>query len=130
MLSIGLIVLIVHGEAESCTIEEKKWIAHVVLNRLRAPEQFRSIEDDFKGLKRKMKIENRIERMAFIESIDAVIQAILESFINIDPTHGAVFFATKKLFHNKDPSSVFGAPVVEVETPEYFQHRFFKLKGG
>ena len=120
--------LIVHGEAEECDFLEKKWVAHVILNRMKEPEKFRSLEKDFKGFTRPMKITNRIERIAFIESVDAVIQAMMERFINIDPTHGAVFFATKEYIRNKDPTKIFGVLVEEVETPNSFKHRFFRLK--
>jgi len=127
-LNIGLISLIVHGEAENCSYEEKKWIAHVILNRLSQPYLFRSLEKDFKGLSRRIKIENNLERQAFIDSINAVLEAIEEHKLKIDPTQGATFFAVKKFIRNKDPTVVFGVLVEEVNTPESFAHVFFKLR--
>lgn len=124
--NIGKVAVVVMGEAEGQTFEEKKWIAHVVLNRLQHGN-FRPIEQDFIGYKRKISVNNDLERNALIDSINASVFAFFEHFLNIDPTKGATFFATKKFMEGKDPSEVFGVDVKPVPTPSYFAHQFYKL---
>ncbi|MGQ4834690.1 MAG: hypothetical protein ACP6IS_12465 [Candidatus Asgardarchaeia archaeon] len=119
------LILVVWGEAENCCFEEKKWVAHVVLNRLKKPNKFRSIEEDFKGYTRPLKITNKLERRAFKECVEASLSALYETKLNIDPTDGAVFFALKD---NIDYSKAFRVDVEMVETPKNFKHYFFKLR--
>lgn len=127
-LNRGKIALIVHGEAEECPFEEKVWIVHVILNRLKQPHKFRDLSQDFHGYTRKMKITNAIERQAFEDSINAVFEALEERKYGFDPTQGAVFFATKKYMKDKDPAKVFGVLVEEVYTPRDFLHAFYRLR--
>lgn len=120
------LILIVWGECENCCFEEKQWVAHVVLNRLKEPNKFRSIEKDFKGYTRHLKITNKLERKAFKECVSAVIHALIDDRImKLDPTNGAVFFALKD---DIDYSKTFGVDVEMVKAPKNFKHYFFKLR--
>lgn len=128
VIKLGPLIRIVHGEAEGQGFEEKKWVAHVVLNRLKNPTKFRSLEADFSGMHRKWCVSDVLERRAFDESARACIEALEEHQMGIDPTEGATFFATKYLLGNRDPSQIFGVLVEEIEVPPEFAHRFFRLK--
>ena len=123
---IGKAALIVMGEAEGQSFEEKKWIAHVIYNRI-AHGGFRALEKDFVGYKRNLDIDEELERKAMTDSTNAAIIAFYEHILGIDPTKNATFFATKNIMKDKDPSKVFGVKVQPVHTPNYFAHQFYRL---
>lgn len=123
---IGKAALIVMGEAEGQSFEEKKWIAHVILNRIEHGK-FRSIEKDFIGYRRTLDIDEELERKAMSDAVNAAVLAFYEHILGIDPTKNATFFATKKIMKDKDPSEVFGVRVEPVPTPNYFAHQFYRL---
>ena len=130
-LSLGDIILIVHGEAEGCSFEEKMWIAHTLLNRERYEYEhlknyFRDPYVDYHGASRKWKISNIIERRAFVETCNACFKALADHLAGVDPTNGAVYFATKRCLRGHDPTDFFG-DVEEITVPGYFQHRFFRV---
>ncbi|ABR31286.1 hypothetical protein SU69_07305 [Thermosipho melanesiensis] len=123
---IGKAALVVMGEAEGQSFEEKKWIAHVILNRLKHGK-FRPIEKDFIGYRRAIDIDEELEREAMTDAVNAAVLAFYEHLVGIDPTKGATFFATKKYIKEKDPNEIFGVKVEPVPTPNYFAHQFYRL---
>lgn len=123
------LILVVYGECENCSFLEKQAVAHVYLNRLESDYKFRSVEEDFKGYTREMKITNKLEREAFKESVKASLRAVYDHFVNLkDPTNGAIFFALKEKYGNIDMSKIFGVNVEPVELPNNFKHMFFRIK--
>lgn len=123
------LILVVYGECENCSFLEKQAVAHVYLNRLESDYKFRSVEEDFKGYTREMKITNKLEREAFKESVQAALRAIYDHYVSQkDLTDGAVFFALKEKYGNIDMSKIFGVEVEPVEISNNFKHMFFRIK--
>lgn len=76
---VSKIAIMVMGEGENVSYEEKVLIALVAMNRYIATEmkllKFNPLEKDFFGYRRQLKITNKLERKALQDSIEASIEA-------------------------------------------------------
>lgn len=112
----------VYGEQENCTYEEKMYVQVVAWSRLMEKHiKFNPIEKDFKGYNRKMYITNEIEKQQFKDQIDQTFEQYVKlKRGEIERMH---FFNLKT--SGTLPSTVYA--IKEVEVPNYFKHRFFKI---
>lgn len=117
--NIGKIQIQVMGEQENCSYEEKVWVQVVQWSRIFDKKyKFNPIEKDFRGYNRKIDINSDITREQLKESIRQTIDQWLRlKRCEIEPIH---FFML-----NGEPSTVFRYK--EVETPDGFKHKFFRL---
>ena len=122
---IGVAAVIVQGEAEGQSLEEKVFVALTIVNRTLQNEiKFQSIEEDYLGQSRKLKVTNPVERRQMEESINAVLIA-LELHKRREDLRDIYFFNN----HGKKPSSWY--KVEEVDLSEFnFKHYFFRIVGN
>lgn len=119
----GIIALIVMGEGENCSYNEKVAIAACAWNRLKDQKKykFNDLKKDFYGYNRTLKISNEIERKAFADSVNASFEAY--ELVKSGEFREMYFFSLKG---HKKPTSFFS--LNEICFPENFKHNFFRIE--
>lgn len=112
--------IIVMGEGESCSFEEKVLIALTLINRIKEKKiRFNSIFKDYHGWDRDFKISNSLEKVALEESIEAI--NIAEKIYREHPEFRNVFFFN---LSGRDPKTIFQVKKVDING---FKHTFFEI---
>lgn len=120
--SLGKISIIVMGEAENCSFQEKEMIAAVAWNRLISKNlKFNNLEKDFYGYNRIFKISNKLEKNALEDSINSSIRAYEK--VKSGLYKNIYFFSLKG---HKKPSSFY--KLKKINTPTTFKHNFYKIE--
>lgn len=110
--------IVIFGEAECCSFEEKVLIGLTCYNRERSAIRFNSIKKDYLGYHRKFFIDNKEFKR---DSIIASFTADVISRKNIKELKNIYFFN----LHGRFPSTIY--PVSKVESLDGFKHSFFKI---
>lgn len=112
--------IIVMGEGESCSFEEKVLIALTLINRIKEKKiRFNSIFKDYHGWDRDFKVSNSLEKVALEESIESI--NIAEKMYHKHPEFRNVFFFN---LSGRDPKTSYKVKKIEISD---FKHTFFEI---
>lgn len=115
------LILAVFGECENCSYFEKILVACVGWNRFRKRKFFNSIEKDFFGYKRNIKIDNPLSRESFIDTVKAVKDARILTH-EMKPKFSEIYFFN---LHGQLPKT--RLEVKEIFFKKETKHHFFAI---
>lgn len=116
----GNMAIIVMGEGENCSFEEKILIAITLINRIKEKKiKFNSVYKDYLGWNREFRVSNGPEKKALSESIKSI--DIAEKLYYEHPEFRNIYFFN---LSGNDPKTDYSVKKIQITG---FRHTFFSI---